>query len=62
MKFTKTIVAVNKKILSISLRKRIKPKLNFDLKLQVPKYPQTPKGHPTEEGHRLIADDILKLL
>ncbi|MDB2474378.1 aminotransferase class IV [bacterium] len=26
-------VAVNKKILSISLRKRIKPKLNFDLKL-----------------------------
>ena len=37
-------------------------KLNFDLKLQVPKYPQTPKGHPTEEGHRLIADDILKLL
>ena len=26
-------VAVNKKILSISLRKRIKPKLNFNLKL-----------------------------
>tara|TARA_B100001057_G_C22684855_1_gene885246 strand:+ start:16 stop:786 length:771 start_codon:yes stop_codon:yes gene_type:complete len=26
-------IAVNKKILSISLRKRIKPKLNFDLKL-----------------------------
>ena len=26
-------VAVNKKIISISLRKRIKPKLNFDLKL-----------------------------
>ena len=26
-------IAVNKKVISISLRKRVKPKLNFDLKL-----------------------------
>ena len=37
-------------------------KIKFDLQLQVPKYPQTKRGHPTMEGHKLIAEDILKLI
>ena len=37
-------------------------KIKFDLQLQVPKYPQTKRGHPTMEGHKLIAEDILRLI
>ncbi len=37
-------------------------KIDFDLQLQVPRYPQGEKFHPTEKGHRLIADDILRLI
>ena len=36
--------------------------VKFDLQLQVKKYPQGDNFHPNEEGHRLIADDILRLL
>ena len=35
---------------------------NFDLELEKPKYPKTKGGHPTEEGHRIIARDLLRLL
>tara|TARA_B100001113_G_scaffold78894_1_gene62007 strand:- start:449 stop:1060 length:612 start_codon:yes stop_codon:yes gene_type:complete len=38
-------------------------KVKFDLQLQnKSRYPQTNNGHPTEEGHRIIADDILRLV
>ncbi len=37
-------------------------KIKFDLELEVPKYPKTKIGHPTEEGHRIIADDLLRLI
>ncbi len=36
--------------------------VDFDLQLQVPRYPQGSKLHPNELGHRLIADDILRLI
>lgn len=36
--------------------------VDFDLQLQVPRYPQGKKLHPNEIGHRLIADDILRLI
>jgi len=36
-------------------------KVKFDLQLQTPKYPQF-KYHPTDVGHRLIADDIMRLI
>ena len=35
---------------------------NFDLELERPRYPKFKGGHPTEEGHRIIADDLLRML
>ena len=37
-------------------------KVKFDIHLQDKKYPQTGNGHPTEEGHQIIANDILRLI
>ena len=37
-------------------------KEKFDLDLEVPKYPKTVGAHPTEQGHKLISEDILRLL
>ena len=39
-------------------------KVKFDLQLQIPKYPQFGhrNNHPTDVGHRLIADDIMRLI
>ena len=37
-------------------------KVKFDIHLQDKKYPQTGNGHPTKEGHQIIADDILRLI
>ena len=34
--------------------------IDFDLQLQSPRYPQGEKLHPSEKGHRIIADDILR--
>tara|TARA_B100000508_G_scaffold140180_1_gene140413 strand:- start:261 stop:836 length:576 start_codon:yes stop_codon:yes gene_type:complete len=33
-----------------------------DLRLEVSKYPRMPKRHPSVEGHKLIAEDIIKLI
>tara|TARA_R100001510_G_C7508274_1_gene109005 strand:+ start:105 stop:260 length:156 start_codon:yes stop_codon:yes gene_type:complete len=35
-------------------------RINFDLYLD--KYPSANFGHPNEEGHRMIADDIIKII
>jgi hypothetical protein len=35
---------------------------NFDLYLDSKEYPRAKKGHPNQEGHRMIADDIIKLI
>ena len=35
---------------------------NFDLELERPRYPKFKGGHPTEEGHKIIANDLLRLL
>ena len=37
-------------------------KLKFDLNLDVDKYPRERGGHPTAEGHIMIANDILDIL
>ena len=34
----------------------------FDLDISDPKYPHARKGHPSEEGHQMICNDILDLL
>ena len=36
--------------------------LIFDLELEDDKYPRATGGHPSSEGHRIIAEDILSLL
>ena len=36
--------------------------LKFDLELEHKKYPRAPKFHPNEEGHQMIAEDILSWL
>ena len=35
---------------------------NFDLYLDSKEYPRAKHGHPNKEGHRMIADDIIKLI
>ena len=35
--------------------------LEFDISLELEKYPTLKGGHPTPEGHRMIADDIYDL-
>lgn len=34
----------------------------FDLDISDPKYPRARKGHPNEEGHQMICNDVLDLL
>jgi len=34
----------------------------FDLDISDPKYPHARKGHPSEEGHQMICNDILDLI
>ena len=40
----------------------INKRTNFDLYLDSKKYPRAKHGHPNKEGHRMIADDIIKLI
>jgi len=35
---------------------------NFDLYLDSKEYPRAKHGHPNKEGHRMIANDIIKLI
>ena len=37
-------------------------RLDFDLQLDVQNLPRAPKAHPTKEGHRMIADELIKLI
>ena len=53
---------VNNVRLILMTNNNLKTEVKFDLGLEDPKYPQYSGGHPNEEGHRLIASDILKLL
>ena len=43
----------------ILLSNNFQTNVKFDLQLQHRKYPQNNNFHPNEEGHRLIADDLL---
>ena len=60
-KGTPLVITTNrsyKKRHSTPLNKRT----NFDLYLDSKKYPRAKHGHPNKEGHRMIADDIIKLI
>ena len=37
-------------------------RLDFDLQLDVQNLPRAPKQHPNKEGHRMIADELIKLI
>ena len=39
------------------------PRVKYDFYLDNPKYPRAGRGmHPNEEGHRMIADDLLRMI
>ena len=40
----------------------IRTDVKFDLQLQLPRYPHGEGSHPSKEGHKLIADDLLRLI
>ena len=46
----------------ILISNNIETDVKFDLQLQLPRYPHGEGSHPSAEGHRLIADDILRLI
>ena len=40
-----------------------KPRMNYDFYLDKHEYPRVKSGaHPNEEGHRMIADDLLRMI
>lgn len=41
---------------------KLNKRANFDLYLDSKEYPRSKHGHPNKEGHRMIADDIIKLI
>ena len=41
---------------------KLNKRANFDLYLDSKEYPRAKHGHPNKEGHRMIADDIIKLI
>ena len=36
--------------------------LDFDLQFNIKSVPKAPKGHPNKEGHRIIANELIKLI
>tara|TARA_B100001250_G_C19509478_1_gene661025 strand:- start:116 stop:733 length:618 start_codon:yes stop_codon:yes gene_type:complete len=54
--------AVNNVRLILLTNNNLFAKMKFDMGLEFPRYPKTAGGHPTAEGHKIIADDLLRLI
>jgi hypothetical protein len=40
----------------------VKTNLDYDIQFMTKKYPLAPRYHPTKEGHRMIADELINII